>query len=167
MEVIVAVVGWVVHMISRSSPTAGISFDIQNLTDKLSSSAQVYLPGSNGFNNATARWSSLDTPNFRMVIAPNVENDVAEIVKFANGMNIPYLAVTGGHGAITTVKNVHDGIGIWMKNLDSVEIAPDGSTATIGGGALTKVVVDTLWAAGKQTGESDCSMTCSSRPANR
>ncbi|KAI0427305.1 FAD binding domain protein [Xylaria sp. FL1042] len=159
MEVIVAVVGWMAQMISRSSSTAGISFNIQNLTDKLSSSAQVYLPGSNGFNNATARWSSLDTPNFRMVVAPNVENDVAEIVKFANGMNIPYLAVTGGHGAITTVKNVHDGIGIWMKNLDSVEIAPDGLTAAIGGGALTKVVVDTLWAAGKQTVTGICHCT--------
>lgn len=74
-------------------------------------------------------------------------------MKVANGLNLPHLALIGGHGAITTVKSVHRGVDIWMKNLDSVEIALDGSTATAGGGALTKADIDTLWTAGKQTSE--------------
>lgn len=46
------------------------------------------------------------------------------------------------------------GIEIWMRKKNSVTIDPDGTTATIGGGALSKELVDALWAANKQTGQS-------------
>jgi hypothetical protein len=46
------------------------------------------------------------------------------------------------------------GIEIYLNQLDSVEIAEDGNTATFGGGTIAKNVTDALWAAGKQTGES-------------
>jgi FAD/FMN-containing dehydrogenase len=36
--------------------------------------------------------------------------------------------------------------------LDSVEISETGTTATFGGGILSKKAIDTLWKAGKQTG---------------
>ncbi|KAI1145824.1 hypothetical protein F4825DRAFT_467027 [Nemania diffusa] len=159
MEVLAAVVGWAIQMITRSSPANGVLIDAQNLTERLSSGAQVYRPGSTGFKDATIRWSSNDVPTFRLVVTPSVENDVAEIIKYANDLNIPYLAVTGGHGAITTVGNVHQGIGIWMNGLDSVEIAPDKSKVTIGGGALSKSVTDALWAVGKQTVTGICECT--------
>ena len=41
-----------------------------------------------------------------------------------------------------------------MRQLNHVNINPDGRTVTIGGGAESKEVISTLWAAGKQTGES-------------
>ncbi len=44
------------------------------------------------------------------------------------------------------------GIEIWLNQLSSVDIAPDGKTVKIGGGTQSKRVTDTLWAAGKQTG---------------
>lgn len=47
---------------------------------------------------------------------------------------------------------MNNGIEINLKKLNSVTVAADGKTATIGGGALSKTVVDVLWAAGKQTG---------------
>ena len=47
---------------------------------------------------------------------------------------------------------LQDGIEIWMNNLNTVDIAEDGKTARVGGGGISKTVVDTLWAAGKQTG---------------
>ncbi|RYP50274.1 hypothetical protein DL768_004176 [Monosporascus sp. mg162] len=62
--------------------------------------------------------------------------------------------VTGAHGAITTVGRMQNGIAVWMDQLSSVEIAQDGTSAKIGGGTLSKTVIDTLWAAGKQTGKS-------------
>ena len=74
-------------------------------------------------------------------------------VKFAAGLNIPFLAANGGHGAIKTVGRMESGIEIWMNQLQTVEIAEDGKTATIGGGALSTNVTQALWAAGKQTGE--------------
>jgi hypothetical protein len=44
------------------------------------------------------------------------------------------------------------GIEIYMTQLDSVTVAGDGQTATIGGGAMSKAVVDALWNVGKQAG---------------
>lgn len=73
-------------------------------------------------------------------------------VKYANEHNIPFLAFSGGHGAITTVGKMKNGIQIRMNQLSSVKIAEDGTTAEIGGGTLSKTVTDTLWNAGKQTG---------------
>jgi len=73
-------------------------------------------------------------------------------ILFANTHNIPFLAKTGGHGAIDSLGNVHNGIEIWMRNLNQIQISPDGKTAISGGGVKVKEVVDTLWAAGKQTG---------------
>ncbi|RYO82162.1 hypothetical protein DL764_009647 [Monosporascus ibericus] len=55
---------------------------------------------------------------------------------------MPYLPVNGGHGAITTVGRMRNGIQIWMDDLNSVTIAQDGKTAQIGGGALSKTVID-------------------------
>lgn len=49
-----------------------------------------------------------------------------------------------------------NGINIWMTKLNSVEIAKDGKTAKIGGGALAHKVTNTLWAAGKQTVTGAC-----------
>lgn len=65
-----------------------------------------------------------------------------------------FLAVNGGHGAITTVRELHSGIEICLNQLSGVEIAQDGTTAKIGGGTLSKTVTDSLWAQGKQTGKS-------------
>jgi FAD/FMN-containing dehydrogenase len=73
-------------------------------------------------------------------------------VKYANARNIPFVALNGGHGAITTLGRVQNGIEIWLRRLDSISIADNGRTATFGGGALSKEVTDTLWAKGKQTG---------------
>ncbi len=44
------------------------------------------------------------------------------------------------------------GIEIHLSQLNSIKIAKDGKTVTLGGGVLSKNVTDTLWAAGKQTG---------------
>lgn len=74
-------------------------------------------------------------------------------MKFASEFNIPFLAANGGHGAISTVGRMQSGIEIWMNQLQTVEIAEDGQTATIGGGALSTNVTQALWAAGKQTGK--------------
>ena len=45
------------------------------------------------------------------------------------------------------------GIEIYLPQLNSISIAKDGKSATIGGGANVKNLTDTLWDAGKQTGK--------------
>lgn len=125
----------------------------EDLVQRLSSRARIHWPGSESFNTSTARWSTLDAPNITITIEVGTEDDVIEAVKFANEHDMAFLAVNNGHGAITTVGKLQNGIQIWMRQLDSVSIAEDGQTATFGGGILAKTVTDELWAAGKQTGE--------------
>lgn len=74
-------------------------------------------------------------------------------IKFASGHDIPFLAKSGGHGAISSLGEMHHGIEILMRKMNSITIAPDGESATIGGGALAKSIVDTLWEQNKQTGQ--------------
>lgn len=77
---------------------------------------------------------------------------------FANAHNLPFLTSVGAHGAIKTMSKMTAGVGINLRQLSSVQVAQDGKTARIGGGTLSKTVVDELWAAGKQTvvGTCDC-----------
>jgi hypothetical protein len=65
---------------------------------------------------------------------------------------LPFLAYNGAHGALTTLGRMTQGIEIYLAQLSSVEIADDGETVTIGGGTKSKLVTDTLWEAGNQTG---------------
>jgi hypothetical protein len=73
-------------------------------------------------------------------------------VKFASDQDIPILAYNGHHGTLTTLGRMDYGIEIYLPQLNSISIAKDGKTATIGGGTNSKAVTDTLWAAGKQAG---------------
>lgn len=125
----------------------------ESLAQRLSDKASIYCPGSQEFDDSTGRWSTLEAPTFRATVEVATEEDVVEVVKYANEQELSFLAVNNAHGAITTVGQVKNGIMIWMRQLDSVEIAKDGQTATFGGGILDKAVTDTLWAAGKQTGK--------------
>lgn len=81
-------------------------------------------------------------------------------MKFAHTRDVPFLAYNGVHGALTTLGEMDYGIEISLRELSSVDIAEDGQTVTIGGGTNSKLVVDTLWEAGKQAGKSE---TLSSR----
>ncbi|KAI0376618.1 FAD binding domain protein [Hypomontagnella monticulosa] len=166
MEVITAVVAWAISSTCQNTPASSWLGAIcprrdhaKELADRLSQNAQVYSPDSDAFVPATARWSTLDAPGVSVVVVPSVENDVAETVKYANEHNIPFLAFSGGHGAISTVGKMKDGIQIRMSQLSSVEIAEDGATAKIGGGTLSKTITDTLWDAGKQTVTGGCECT--------
>lgn len=133
----------------RLAPREGCA---EQLDQQLSSKAQVYCSGSDEFANSTQRWSTLDAPTFQMTVEVATESDVVAVVRYANARNISFLPVNNAHGAIVTTGKVHNGIMIWMRQLNSVDIADDGQTATFGGGILDKEVTDGLWAAGKQTG---------------
>ncbi|PYI01617.1 FAD-binding domain-containing protein [Aspergillus sclerotiicarbonarius CBS 121057] len=164
MEVVTAIAAWAFATASQLLPRSSSGFDslcsqqgdLKALADRLSSAAKVYCPGSTGFTNATTRWSVLDEPEVNIVVVPGTENDVAEIVQFANHKNVPFLTYNGVHGALISLGEMTHGIAIYMGQLSSVEVAQDGKTAKIGGGTMSKVVTDELWAAGKQTVTGTC-----------
>jgi FAD/FMN-containing dehydrogenase len=74
-------------------------------------------------------------------------------IRYANEHNIPFLARSGGHGATEALQLAKDVIIVDIRGQNDIEIAEDGKSATIGGGANVKKVVNRLWAAGKQTGQ--------------
>ncbi|KAM3427267.1 hypothetical protein NHJ13734_009045 [Beauveria thailandica] len=133
--------------------------NVSALVEKLSADAEILLPGSDHYQRATRRWSVLAAPTISFVVVVATEEDVAQTVKFANNEKLPFLAVNGGHGAILTQGNMKNGIEIWLNKLNTIELANDRETATIGGGALSKMVTDTLWQAGKQTVTGCCECT--------
>lgn len=79
-------------------------------------------------------------------------------MKFANTKGLPFLAWNSAHGAITTLGNMTNGIEIYLNQLSGVELSEDLSTVTVLGGTKSKLVRDTVWAAGKQvvTGACEC-----------
>ncbi|KAJ5273272.1 hypothetical protein N7478_008397 [Penicillium angulare] len=166
--VAVAVAGLVGSFCSTLSPTTELAWvnrlcsrgDIASeLGSFLSPNANIHFPRSEGFLESTNRWSTLGTPNISVVVEVANENDVAETIKYANTHSLPFLAVNGGHGAISSLEAVNNGIQIWLNQLNSISIAKDGSTATIGGGAPSKHITETLWAENKQTVTGICECT--------
>lgn len=75
-------------------------------------------------------------------------------VRYANSHNISFLATTGLHGGTTSLGNLHQGINIRMRKMNTTVMSEDGDSAVLGGGVLGIEVRDALWAVGKQTGAS-------------
>ncbi|PTU20486.1 hypothetical protein P175DRAFT_0217630 [Aspergillus ochraceoroseus IBT 24754] len=130
-----------------------------DLESRLSRHAHLYPPGSPGYIQGTKRWSALDEPDIALVVEVATAEDVVETIQYANEQSIPFVAYSGGHGTMTTLGDVENGIEIWMHKLDSISIADDGQTATFGGGVSSKQAMDSLWAQGKQTVTGACECT--------
>lgn len=54
--------------------------DLKELGAKLSRTGKIYFPGSTEFEQASTRWSVLETPTVNVVVVPGTENDVVETV---------------------------------------------------------------------------------------
>ena len=59
------------------------------------------------------------------------------------------------------------GIQIYMPQLNTISIVRNKASVTIGGGANSKKLIDSLWAAGKQTGKHALIIACFCTVADR
>lgn len=75
---------------------------------------------------------------------------------YANEINKPFLAVSGGHGTTSIIDNVKNGIGILMQGLSNITIVDNGEAAIIQGGVLNGDLISYLWSHGKQTMSTGC-----------
>ncbi|RYP89692.1 hypothetical protein DL770_004180 [Monosporascus sp. CRB-9-2] len=103
MEVIAALMAWSMSAACCNVPASSWLGAIchrgakaEELSERLSSKAQVYFPGSDGFAPATARWSALSTPEVNVVIVPGVENDVAATLSSVDIAEDGTMAKIGG-----------------------------------------------------------------------
>ncbi|KAF4342186.1 6-hydroxy-D-nicotine oxidase [Fusarium beomiforme] len=122
------------------------------LSAKLSPQASIVLPDDSSFGGLVSRWRDWHGPQ------------PGAVVRYANDHGIPFLARSGGHGATEALQLAKDVIVVDMRGQDVVEIAEDGKSARIGGGASVKKVVNELWAAGKQTVTGICECVGVSAP---
>lgn len=130
------------------------------------------------FNQTTHRWSARNSPQFDLVVHVMREVDVGAVVstlvpficswlmvleqvRFANGLDRPFLAITGGHGTSRNLGFVRGGIGIWMQSLNSIIIddvkAKKGSmtAVTVQGGTMVGDLRRALLEKGYMTGKPD------------
>ncbi|KAL4975568.1 hypothetical protein BDW66DRAFT_151852 [Aspergillus desertorum] len=126
------------------------------LAPQLSANAEIYFPDEEIFEVATARWSYYHPPNFTVVVEVANEEDVTKTIKYANANNLPFLAVNGGHGSISSLSNIDHGIEIWIHKLNSIQIAEDGKTVTVGGGIRSAELIPALFAHKKHTVHGVC-----------
>ncbi|KZL87808.1 fad-dependent oxygenase [Colletotrichum incanum] len=134
------------------------------LSPQLSPGASVILQHEPAFTNHTSRWRDWHSPDVGAVVRVFTENDVQATIQVANAHGLPFLARSGGHGATESLSLAKNVVVIDLRGWNAVDIAEDGVSATIGGGASVKKVVNSLWEAGKQTVTGICECVGISAP---
>ncbi|KAI1320500.1 FAD-binding domain-containing protein [Xylariaceae sp. FL0255] len=117
----------------------------------LSPDASVILPDDPDFAGLVSRWREYEAPRVSVIVKVATEADVQETVKYAAQHDIPFVIRSGGHGATSALATAKDAIQIDLRLVKQVELKGDGSTATVGGGATHKDVIDSLEELGKRT----------------
>ncbi|KAI3527600.1 hypothetical protein CSPX01_16853 [Colletotrichum filicis] len=174
MEVLALGLSWALNY-TTSSQNILNRFGLASLTDgnkassgllstHLSPKASVVLPNEPLFDNYTNRWRDWHAPDVGVVVNVYTESDIQVTIRHANEQGIPFLARSGGHGATESLSLAKNVVSIDLRGMDQIVISEDGETATIGGGASVKEVVNTLWAAGKQTVTGICECVGISAP---
>ncbi|TEA18247.1 FAD-linked oxidoreductase chyH [Colletotrichum sidae] len=176
MEVVAAGVAWALNHTSSLSTqkilgSLGLASLVAHgaapwtqLSSELSPNASVILPSDPSFGGSVSRWREWHAPQVGMVVNAVTEGDVQAAVRYANSRGLPFLARSGGHGATEALHTAKDAVVIDLRGWNQVALADDGKSATIGGGASVKKVVNELWAAGKQTVTGICECVGISAP---
>jgi len=119
----------------------------------LSPNASIYFPGSDGFERGAYRWQAWSSPTIDVVVHVVTESDVEQAVRYANQIGKPFLAMSGGHGGISTLGRAEGVLGISLKAMDWVEVKEHGETARVGGGVLSGQLLSGVWKYGKEAGK--------------
>ncbi|RBR08465.1 uncharacterized protein FIESC28_10265 [Fusarium coffeatum] len=169
MEVIAAGASWMLNKAPSPQKMLGniglVSLAAwSDLSSKLSPNASITLPNDAGFGGLISRWRDWHAPQAGAVVTAFTEADVQETIRYANENGIPFLARSGGHGATEALQFAKDAIVVDIRGMNEVKLVEDGKSATISGGASVKKVVDTLWAAKKQTVTGICECVGLSAP---
>ncbi|KAF9728934.1 hypothetical protein PMIN06_010360 [Paraphaeosphaeria minitans] len=127
----------------------------RELLPRLSESAVLYAEDDPRFKEATARWQWYKAPTVNLVVEASTDEDVSEIVKYANSQNVPFLAVNTGHGSTATLGKFN-GIQISLNQLRQIDIQPGGDSAIFGGGVYGGPVIEDLWEKGYVTNTGSC-----------
>ncbi|KAK2761776.1 hypothetical protein FQN54_001604 [Arachnomyces sp. PD_36] len=129
---------------------------VAELGPQLSPNASIVTQDEPEFGDLTARFSVFRKPTFMAIVNPGVESDVAIIVKYANSVNLPFLAVNRGHGMTETQGRLQHGLEINVNTLQGMEIDEEAMTVWLQGGAWSEGIIWDLWDAGYVTTTGSC-----------
>ncbi|KAJ6172805.1 hypothetical protein N7470_001872 [Penicillium chermesinum] len=159
---------WAAHHVAGSSSPG-------EPKQQLSSCASVYYPGSTGFEmqlpdglywtSPKSMWLCPLARRMMLLRLYVVPLWCAKKGQICHKQGLPFLVYNGVHGAPGILGKMTHGVGIAMNQLSSVQVAEDGKTATMGGGTMSKVVTDKLWAAGQANRDGDLRVRQSPRAA--
>lgn len=125
---------------------------ISSLKPQLSSGAVITFPWDKRWDELQIRATSPRlAPHYSVVVEVATESDVQATVALGSRFNIPFLAVSGGHGWTSTLDKLTYGIQINLRRLNTTTLSRDGKTAIVGGGTLQHEIVRSLFAEGKYT----------------
>ncbi|KAK5656478.1 hypothetical protein OQA88_4861 [Cercophora sp. LCS_1] len=124
----------------------------KELGPKLSVDAEILTPRSPGWEEEVVARSSAPRihPSFVLSVHVATAEDVEAVVKYANHIHTPFLAVSGAHGWPTDMNRLQGGIQINLRKLNTTRISQDGDTAAVAGGTLQHEAVRSLYAQGKK-----------------
>ncbi|EWC44342.1 hypothetical protein DRE_01168 [Drechslerella stenobrocha 248] len=103
-------------------------------------SAEARIVGSEG---TVTRWDESSTPVPHATVFPTTEEDVAETVKYCREKGLKCFAQSGGHG--WRVRNSRDiNVIISLGQLNTITIAEDQKSVTLGGGTIIKQLIESV-----------------------
>ncbi|RYP62676.1 hypothetical protein DL771_009617 [Monosporascus sp. 5C6A] len=125
---------------ASSSPiTAPCSQYKRQIQQLLSPTAIVKCGGEN------ARWSEYAAPQPGGIITVGSEDDVAKIVAFANGKNIPFLVQSGANGWADTFTLDSNGVIIDVSELKAITFNSDKTEVTFQAGVTNADMIRAAW----------------------
>ncbi|KAK7952001.1 uncharacterized protein PG986_007729 [Apiospora aurea] len=131
----------------RNLTTAVVQRELGHI---LSNDTLIFGPESPEFPEASSRWNEFVQPHVEIIVEPAQEADISKIVRYCNDNSIEFLVKNRGHG-FTTSLNAFKGLQINMIKLQGVDIAANGQTALLQGGAFADPTVRALWDKGYVT----------------
>jgi FAD/FMN-containing dehydrogenase len=110
-----------------------------------------YLPPSSSeFDSLRQVWNTSGAGTPLAIVQPQSARDVAALIKFVKANSVPFTLRSGGHN-LEGRSSVNEALQIDLRALNSVAVAPDRKSATVGGGILQGELGNRLWEEGLTT----------------
>ena len=107
------------------------------------------VPGSGTTADAVSRWSDTKISSPALIVTPNDESDVKDVIRIAKDNNLSVTVAGGGHGTFVEVNS--QTIYLNMKNFKTVTLDKTQGTVRVGGGVVTGELLKALAAEGYYT----------------
>ncbi|VDC03789.1 unnamed protein product [Peniophora sp. CBMAI 1063] len=118
-------------LLARSGNVKDACSQIQN---SVSSSSDVFYPGSDGYAADIEHWSLASTQNSTCTVEPGSTEDVSTVMRIIGETRVPFAIKSGGHGTNPGFASTQ-GIQIAMSRLNSV-VLKDSNTVAVGAGCF-------------------------------